>query len=233
MIQLITHPAQLAGGIGQDLLSCIKRYCEKADDETTPELLQQTLEQRVFPQYAVPPLPVKPTAWLFLAFDERLRVRGFAVMRPLAEWGRPADTAQFWHVYMDPKAPPGLFAEGFNVIRDFFRKRGITRFQFCSARDVEGLAWARLLRPLGFKESAVIFELDTSEVIDDGKSENRPAGDGHHSTVPEAIHQPTGVAHQSDGAAGRSAEPLPRPDGDGGNEAGTGLVQPAEQRAAE
>jgi hypothetical protein len=155
----ITNPAKLQGAIASEMVKCMERYCDKAKDGVAPEDLAQIIDERVF---------AKKTADFFLGLDDKLRVRAFAITRVVFDYGLGA-AGDLWHIYIDPKAPPGMFKEGLQTIKDSFARRGITRLQFCSARDVEGRAWARLLRDHGFKEKAVVFEL---EVSNDGKPES-------------------------------------------------------------
>jgi hypothetical protein len=161
MILQITYPARLQGAIASEMVKCMERYCEKAKDGMTPEDLAQIIDERVF---------ATRTADFFLGLDDKLRVCAFAITRVVVDYGL-GTAGDLWHIYIDPKAPPGMFEEGLQTIKDSFARRGITRLQFCSARDVDGRAWARLLRDHGFKEKAVVFEL---EVPNDGKPENRP-----------------------------------------------------------
>jgi hypothetical protein len=162
MIIPITHPAKLQGAIAAEMVKCMERYCEKAKDGVAVEDLAQIIDERVF---------ATRTAEFFLGLDDKLRVCAFAITRVVFDYGL-GTAGDLWHIYIDPKAPPGLFEEGLQTIKDSFTRRGITRLQFSSRRNAEdGKAWERLLRGCGFKPVSVTFEM---EVPNDGKPENRP-----------------------------------------------------------
>lgn len=187
MIIQITHPEQLKGPILQDLNRCFKRYSEKAQDGVTIEDLAEILKERVFPQQ---------NAWLFLALDDKVRVQGFAIVRLVHDVGL-GWAVDLWHVYVDPKAPPGLFKEGLDTIKELFASRGITRLQFCTARNSE--AWNRLLKDYGFKEKAVIFEM---EVPENGQPENRSGIERHGPSLGEGITPPDPAGNRADESRG-------------------------------
>jgi hypothetical protein len=155
----ITHPAKLQGVIATEFVKCMERYCEKAKDGVSVEDLAEIIDHRVFGDR---------TASLFLGFGKGAKVQAFAIVRKVTDFG-VGDALDLWHVYVDPKAPPGLLAEGMQTFKEYAKAGRLPRLQFCSHRDVDGMAWARLLKGLGFTEKSIVFEL---EVSNDGKPEN-------------------------------------------------------------